>query len=40
MDAGVGTQEVICGAFNYHNLLGGSSLKGVKSMVYDMLDEA
>ena len=39
MDDGVGTQEVICGASNYQNVLGGGFIKGVESMVYDILDE-
>ena len=40
MDDELGTQESICGVYNYYNVLGGGFLKGVKSMVYDMLDEA
>ena len=40
VDDELGTQESICGVYNYHNVLGGGCLKGVKSMVYDMLDKA
>ena len=40
MDAVVGTQEVICGAFNYYNGIGGVCIKGVEITVYGMLDKA
>ena len=40
LDYGVGAQEVICGASNYYNVIGGVFLKGIKSMVFDMLGEA
>ena len=39
MDAGVVTQEVIYGASNYKDILGGSFNKCVKRMVYCMLDK-
>ena len=39
VDDGAGTQEVICGASNYQDISGGNCLKGVKSMVYDILDK-
>ena len=35
----VGTQELICGASNYQEILGGIILEVVKSMVYEMLEE-
>ena len=40
VDTGLGTQEAICGASNYQNVLGGGCLKGLKSMVYGMLEES
>ena len=38
VDSVVGTQEVICGASNYQNVLSVGCLKGVDIMVYDMID--
>ena len=40
VDAVIGTHELICGASNYQNVLCGGCLKGVKSMVYEIIDEA
>ena len=40
MDAGVGTQEVVCGSSNYFNIVGGVCIKGLERMVYDMLDKS
>ena len=40
MDAGVGTQEVVCGSSNYFNIVGGVCIKGLESMVYDMLEKS
>ena len=37
--SGVGTKELICGASNYQDILGGICLTGVNSMYYDMLDK-
>ena len=39
LDAGVGIQEVICGASNYYNVFGRFCLKVIESMVYDTLDK-
>ena len=38
VDAGVSTHEVICGASKYQDILGGSCIKGAKSMANDMID--
>ena len=40
VDYGVGTKEVIYGASNYYNVIGGVCIKGVEIMVYGMLDKA
>ena len=39
MDDVLGRQEVICVESNYQTILGGSFTKGVKRMIYYMLDE-
>ena len=40
VNAGVGPQEVICGAYKYQKFIGVFCLKGVDSMVYGIFDEA
>ena len=40
VDSGVGTQEVICGASKYYNIIGLFCLKCVESMVNDILGKA
>ena len=40
MGFGLGTQEVICGASNYYNVLGEFCIKDLDSMIYDILDKA
>ena len=38
--SGLGRQEVICGASKYQNLLDRFFLKGVESMIYDILEKS
>ena len=40
VDYGLFAHEVICEASNYWNVIFGFVLKGVDSMVYDMIDES
>ena len=37
--SGVGTQELICGSYNYQEIIGGSCLQCLNSMVYYMIDK-
>ena len=39
VEDGVVTQEGTCGVSNYYNVIGGIFMKGLESMVYDIIDE-